>query len=255
MSTTLITGSSSGIGFELAKICAKNGHNLVLVSRNKADLSSTVFKDVKVLNLSLDLSKPGAAQKLHSITQKEKVKIDILINNAGFGDFNLFLDADSTKLNSMINLNVVALTELTHTYAKDMKKQGGGKIMNLASTAAFLPGPYMATYYATKHFVLSLSEALAEEFIQKNVPITVTALCPGPTASKFQESSNMKVSKLVKGKSLPTAQDVAEFGYKEMLKGTRVATHKMDSKFKTFMPRVLPRKVVTKIVFKASQPK
>lgn len=154
----------------------------------------------------------------------------------------------------MINLNIAALTELTQIYGKDMEKQGSGKIMNLASTAAFLPGPYMATYYATKHFVLSLSEAIAEEFAQKNIPITVTALCPGPTASNFQQSSNMKISKLVKGKSLPTSNEVAEFGYKKMMQGKRIAIHKTENKFKAFMPRVLPRKLVTKIVFKASQP-
>lgn len=252
MSTALITGASSGIGFELAKICAANGNDLVLVSRNQTDTSDPVFTNVTITNIEQDLSVPGSAEKLYKQIKQKNITIDVLINNAGFGDFNLFVDADSKTITNMINLNILTLTELTQLVVRDMKKQGQGKILNLASIASFLPGPYMAVYYSTKHYVLAFSETLAEELRDDN--ITVTALCPGPTASKFWDVAHMSSSKIVNGKKFPSSKEVAEFGYDAMMHGRRVAVHGVRNKFIIFIVRFLPRKFVTEVVRKQSEP-
>jgi uncharacterized protein len=253
MKTTLITGASSGIGFELAKVCASRGEDLILVSRTGEKPLDDIFQKVKVTVIQMDLSEPGAAKKLYDQIAKKGVVVDTLINNAGFGDFNLFVDADAKKLSSMMQLNMVALTELTHLYSKDMVARKSGAIMNVASIASFFPGPYMAVYYATKHYVLALSEALAEEL--KDTGITVTALCPGPTASKFQDSAAMNNSKLVNGKKLPTAAEVASYGYAAMRAGKRVAVHGVGNKINAFSVRFLPRVAAAKIIRKLSAPK
>jgi short-subunit dehydrogenase len=144
-----------------------------------------------------------------------------LINNAGFGDFGMFLETDWNKEAQMIQLNITALTQLTKLYLKEMVKRGSGKIMNVASTAAFQSGPTMAVYYATKAYVLSFSEAIDNEVRDKGV--TVTALCPGATESGFQAAAAMEESNLVKGRKLPTSKEVAEYGYESMMKGRTVA--------------------------------
>lgn len=248
--TALITGASSGIGLELAKIHASQGDNLVLVSLTKSklnDLKNELEKKhkISVHIVAKDLSLPGSAKQVYDELKKKKITIDYLINNAGFGDFGMFAEASWKRTEEMINLNVTTLTFLTHLFLKDMINRQSGRIMNVASTAAFQSGPTMSVYYATKAYVLSFSEALANEVREKG--ITVTALCPGATMSGFQAAANMQESKLVKGRKLPSAKSVAEFGYNAMMKGKTVAIHGVMNYIMANSVRFMPRSLVVKI--------
>ncbi len=256
MKTALITGASSGIGLELAKIHAQKGDNLVLVARSeqklndlKKELESQYNITAKVI--ALDLSKTESAHQLFDLTEEKNIKVDYLINNAGFGDFEEFHKSDLNKALEMIDLNIKSLTILSKLYLDGMLERKSGKIMQLASTASFQPGPLMAVYYATKHYVLAFSEAIAEEL--KDSGVTVTALCPGPTASGFQNASDLGDSKLVKDKKLPTSAVVAKYGYKAMMKGRRVAIHGFQNKLMAFSVRFTPRSWVTALVKKLSE--
>jgi short-subunit dehydrogenase len=251
--TTLITGASNGIGLEFAQINAIKGNNLILVARNwkklqeiKADLESKY--DVNVAIISKDLSVKDAAQEVYNEVKLLQLRVDYLINNAGFGDFGFFTSTDWEKEQEMINLNITALTQLTKLFLKDMISRRNGKILNLASTAAFQPGPKMAVYFATKAYVLSFSEAIANEV--KEFGITVTALCPGPTTSGFQSAAAMDDAKLFKDKKLPTAKEVAEYGYNAMMKGKTVAIHGFMNTVLATSIRFLPRNLVVKIIRK-----
>ena len=172
----------------------------------------------------------------------------MLVNNAGFGDFGDFATASPEKLDQMIELNVGSLTRLCRVYVPGMLARGSGRIMNVASTAAFQPGPLMAVYYATKAYVLSFSEALAEE--TRGTGVTVTALCPGPTASGFQAGAAMEASKLVHGKKLPTSASVAAFGVKAMQRGDVVAVPGLQNKMLAASIRLSPRPIVRRLVHK-----
>lgn len=256
MKTVLITGASSGIGLELAKIHAKKGDNLVLVARSEQKLTELKNEleskhDIKATVIALDLSNPESAYQLFELTEKDNIEVDYLINNAGFGDFEEFSKSDLNKAQQMIDLNISSLTILTKLYLDEMLKRKSGKIMQLASTASFQPGPLMAVYYATKHYVLAFSEAIAEEL--KGSGVTVTALCPGPTASGFQNAADLGDSKLVKDKKLPTSAEVAKYGYKAMMKGKRVAIHGFQNKLMAFSVRFTPRSWVTALVKKLSE--
>lgn len=253
MATALITGASNGIGLELARIHASKGDDLVLVARNKARLDELKAEleqqyKVTVYNIDKDLSLPNAAQEVYDTTKKQNIQIDYLINNAGFGDFGMFTETDWNKELQMINLNITTLTQFTKLYLKEMVKRGSGKIMNVASTAAFQSGPTMAVYYATKAYVLSFSEAIANEVSDKGV--TVTTLCPGATKSGFQAAAAMEESALVKGKKLPTSKEVAEYGYKAMMKGKTVAIHGLMNYIMANSIRFLPRALVVKVTRK-----
>jgi short-subunit dehydrogenase len=250
MATALITGASNGIGLELAKIHAGKGGNLVLVARNKNRLNEIKYElerlhKIKVHVTGKDLSAPNAAQEVYNETTERKIEVDYLINNAGFGDFGFFIETDWNKELQMINLNITALTRFSKLYLKDMVKRKSGRIMNVASTAAFQPGPTMAVYYATKAYVLSFSEAIANEVSDKGV--TVTALCPGPTESGFQDAAAMHESALVKNKKLPASKDVAAYGYNAMLKGKSVAIHGFMNYMMANSVRFLPRNLVVKV--------
>jgi uncharacterized protein len=250
MATALVTGASNGIGLELARVHASKGGNLVLVARNleklneiKAELEKQF--NVKVYTIGKDLSKSDAALEVYNETNQQKIQIDYLINNAGFGDFGMFVETDWHKELQMINLNITTLTQFTKLYLQDMVKRGNGKIMNVASTAAFQSGPTMAVYYATKAYVLSFSEAVDNEVSDKGV--TVTTLCPGATESGFQAAAAMEESALVKGKKLPTSKEVAEYGYKAMINGKTVAIHGMMNWLMANSVRFTPRAVVVKL--------
>ena len=256
--TALITGASNGIGYEFAHIFAKNGYDVVLVARSEHQLHQLAHDlekeyQTKTKVFSLDLSQSGSVEKIYNELHQEKIIIDCLVNNAGFGAFGFFIENDWEKENQMIQLNILALTHLTKLFVKDMVIRKKGKILNVASTAAFQPGPLMAVYYATKAFVLFLSEAIANEL--KGSGVTITALCPGPTESGFQSAASMEESKLVKNKKLPTSKQVAEYGYKAMMKGKRVAIHGLINKIMTFSLRLTPRKIVTSVVRKLSEKK
>lgn len=254
MTHTLITGASSGIGYELASVFAKHGHNLILVARSTAKLESLkteIEKNFKVTTevVTLDLAKQNSAEELFNLIRKKNITIDILVNNAGFGDHSLFLTADAIKIEEMILLNILTLTKLTKLFLPDMATRKYGKILNVASTAAFQPGPLMSVYYATKAYVLSFSEGLYEEL--KGTGISITALCPGPTESGFQDVANMSNVALMEAMKLPTSKDVAEFGYEALMKNKAVAIHgfmnRLAAKTTSFIPRSLLRKLVMKI--------
>jgi uncharacterized protein len=250
MATALITGASNGIGLELAKLHASKGDNLVLVARNKAkldELKAELEKQyrISVYNIGKDLSALNAAQEVYDETTRQNIRIDYLVNNAGFGDFGLFMESDWNKELQMINLNITTLTQFTKLYLKEMVQRKSGKIMNVASTAAFQSGPTMAVYYATKAYVLSFSEAIDNEVSPYGV--TVTTLCPGATESGFQAAAAMEESALVKGKKLPTSKEVAEYGYKAMMRGQTVAIHGWMNYILATSVRFMPRPIVVKI--------
>ncbi len=253
MATALITGASNGIGLELAKIHALNGDDLVLVARNKSkldELKTTLENQykVKVYTIGKDLSTNNSAQEVYEETIQQNIQIDYLINNAGFGDFGLFVENDWSKAEQMIHLNITTLTQFTKLYLQDMVKRKDGKIMNVASTAAFQSGPLMAVYFATKAYVLSFSEAVNNEVSDKG--ITVTTLCPGATESGFQAAAAMEESNLSKVSKLPTSKEVAEYGYIAMMNGKTVAIHGVLNWIMAGAIRFTPRAAVVKLTRK-----
>lgn len=252
----LITGASSGIGLELARIHAQKGRDLILIARSKSkldEIKNQLEKEqhVKVVVIDLDLSQPGAARILYENVVNLNIQVEYLINNAGFGDFGLFHERPWPKTQQMMQLNMLALTELSYLFGQEMIKHRIGKIMNVASTAAFQPGPLMSVYYASKHYVLALSEGLANEW--KDFGVSVTALCPGPTASGFQSGSEMEESKLVKGKKLPSPGEVAAYGYQMMEREKTVAIHGTLNKIMAQSVALLPRDMVTGMVRKMQE--
>ncbi|MBL8148987.1 MAG: SDR family oxidoreductase [Blastocatellia bacterium] len=252
----LITGASSGIGKELAEVAASDKNNVVVTARNEEkleELAKDISKKYGVLTkvVALDLVDPAAPQKLFDELSKQAIIPEILINNAGYGLFGGFHETDVNDELSMLQLNIVSLTHLTKLFLPNMIKRKAGKVMNVASTAAFQPGPLMAVYYATKAYVLSLSEALAEELSEFGV--TVTALCPGPTESGFQARAQMEDSKLVQGKKIMSSRTVAEIGYDGMMKGKAIVIPGSANKILAQSVRFLPRRAIVKIVKKIQE--
>jgi short-subunit dehydrogenase len=197
----------------------------------------------------MDLIENGAVQMLVENIEKQGINIDILINNAGFGGHGRFWERSTANDRDMVELNVQALTELCHAYLPSMVKRNSGKILNVASTAGFIPGPFMATYYATKAYVLSLSEALAEELHNSNV--TVTALCPGPVATEFKKRAGMDKVKINFKKP---ASQTAAVGYNAMLKGKSTVIDSFSLAFMLrFVIRFLPRKAISFMSRKATE--
>ncbi len=247
--TVLITGASGGIGYELAKVFAKEGFNLVLVARSTDKLNELKNKlqgfPVQVTIITKDLSLQSSPEELFKEIYEQKIEIDILVNNAGFGLFGEFKDTNWNKESQMINLNIYALTALTKLFLQPMLQRKRGKVLNIASTAAFQPGPLMSVYFASKAYVLHFSEAIAKEL--ENTGITVTTLCPGATESGFQNAASMGKSKLFKRK-LPSSEEVALFGYKALMRGERVAIHGLLNNLLAFGTRFLPRQLVTNMV-------
>jgi short-subunit dehydrogenase len=217
--TALITGASSGIGAELAKLCAADGHGVILVARNSESLENLARRltrdyGVAARMIAADLADPSAPAAIFAATRGEA--IEILINNAGFGLRGAFAETDWSIEASMIQVNVTALANLTKLFLPEMLRRGSGRILNVASTAAFVPGPFMSVYYATKAFVVSFSHAIANEIGGGGV--TVTALCPGPTHTGFQRTAGAQNSNLFR-KHVMTAEEVAREGYHAMLEG------------------------------------
>ena len=247
--TALITGASNGIGLELARIHANRGGNLVIVARSedklqtlKNELQSQYGVSVEVI--AADLSKKGAAKTIYDQTDSLGLTVDVLINNAGFGGHALFHEQDESVINSMMQVNMAALTELTRLYLSGMVARKTGKILNVSSTASFLPGPLQAVYYATKAYVTSFSQAIAEEV--KDSGVTVTALCPGAVATGFVEAGNLDGVDVWKNAKTP--ESVAQCGYKAMEKGQLVAFNEGGLKFMLeWLIPFLPRKAVLKM--------
>jgi uncharacterized protein len=254
--TALITGASSGIGYEFAKLFAHDGYNLVLIARDEDRLSkiSAELEEKYIIScnvIAADLSIPSAPEGIFNITEEEGLKIDILVNNAGFGTYGLFLDSDITKEMEMLQVNIAAVTHLSYLYGNSMAKNGGGKILNVASTAAFQPGPLMTVYYATKAYVLHFSEALANELEEKN--ITVSVLCPGPTKTNFQDRAKMQKSKLIKLSKVMDAAIVAKHGYYGLRHGKIVIIPGLMNKIVAWGIRLVPRKMVTTVARKIQE--
>jgi short-subunit dehydrogenase len=244
MTTALVTGASGGIGLEIARVLAGGDHDLelVLVARSADRLHQIATELGGARVIAADLADPGAVASVVA----DVPTVDVLVNNAGLGDFALFADADPAKIDMLIALNIGALTQLTRAYLPGMLERKHGRILNVASTAAFQPGPLMAVYYATKAYVLSLSEALAEE--TRGSGVTVTALCPGPTESGFQAGAAMEGSRLVRGRRLPSAASVAAYGVAAMRKGDAVAVPGFMNKVFAASIRMTPRPIVRRMV-------
>ncbi|MGY3572010.1 SDR family NAD(P)-dependent oxidoreductase [Vibrio paucivorans] len=245
----LVTGASNGIGLELAKIHAEQGKDLVIVARSEDKLVALKKEleakhSVSVEVIAADLAKPNAAKAIFEQTEAMGIKVHTLINNAGFGGHGEFAKRELHDEQAMIQVNITALTDLTHLYVKGMIERREGQILNVSSTASFMPGPLQAVYYATKAYVTSFSQAVAEEVQRHNV--TVTALCPGAVDTGFVAAGNLEGVDV--WKNAKSARSVAECGYQAMQNGQLVAFNEAPLKFLlNWIIPVLPRKTVLKI--------
>jgi len=248
--TALITGASSGIGYELAQIFAREDYNLVLVARNEqrlhelADMLETKF-GISAMVIVKDLALSRSPSEIFIELQQRSIAIDILVNNAGFGNRGPFSETDLDTELDMLQVNVVSLTHLTKLFLKEMLKRGQGKILHVASTAAYVPGPTMAVYYATKAYVLSFSEALSEEL--RGTDVTVTCLCPGPTASEFQKRAGIRNILLLKSRVMDS-KTVAEIGYQALMKKKSVAIAGLANKISIALSRLAPGNLLARII-------
>lgn len=255
MNTTLITGASSGIGAAFARKLAALGRNVLLVARSEDKLIALCNElgrqtSIRAQYLALDLTKPEARRELFEETKKRGFEIDMLINNAGFGSMGDFAKFDLDRELEMIELNVTALVELTHHFLSPMRERGQGTIINVASTAAFQPVPYMATYAATKAFVLSFSESLWDE--NRSHGIHVMALCPGVTETNFFEASEMDRPPL---RTVQTPEEVVETALRALPRKKSVVISGWANWFLVEAERFLPRSAVTKVTGNALRPR
>ena len=254
--TALITGASSGIGLALAEIFAANGYHLVLVARTRDKLEE-IARDLKqrfgisVKVMAHDLSAAENCQKIYDDLSRQSTRVDVLVNNAGAGTWGDFWRTDLDAEMRNMNLNMTSLVYLTKLFLKDMIKNRRGKILNVASTAAFQPGPLMAIYYATKAFVLSFSEAISNE--TRGTGVTVTALCPGPTATNFRDAAGMKKSMLFSKHLNLSAEVVARAGYEGMKRGKVIVVPGFKNRFIIQALRLAPRSFVRNAVRKMQE--
>ncbi|NRB00573.1 MAG: SDR family oxidoreductase [Rhodobacteraceae bacterium] len=254
--TALITGASSGIGREFARYHASKGGDVIITARRAAELDTLKAEleekyKVAVTTVPLDLGAAGGAQELYDAVKATGAKVDVLINNAGFGGHGKFVDRDLAADQAMIDLNVDALVALCHMIGKDMVAQGGGKILNVSSTASYMPGPLQATYFATKAFVSSFSQAIAEEMKGDNV--TVTALEPGYVHTEFAAAADLEGTGLVKQKGA-TAAEVAKIGYDAMLDGKLNIINEAQLRFMLgWVVPLMPRKARLNIIRKMQE--
>lgn len=249
--TALVTGASSGIGYEISRQLAKEGHNLVLVARRRErleELASRLRNDApcKVTVIAIDLAQPGAPETLYRQLKQDNIPVDILVNNAGVGTRGSFLKIPTERELAELQLNVVALTHLCKLFGNDMVQRGLGKILNIASVAAFLPGPYMSVYNASKAYVLSFSEALRQEL--KGSGISVTVVCPGPVQSEFHQIANTQSVKFLQIAPMMTSAELAQHALKAMHDRRAVAVPGIFNRLTSLLPRLLPRNWVAFIV-------
>ena len=251
---TLVTGASTGIGNELSKLFAKDKHNLILVSRNKNKLQSVKNEllkyniDIKIL--ALDLESSEDIQSLFNYIEINKLAVNILINNAGIGTFGDFNDIEWSKEEALIDINIKALTQLTKYFLPKIIDYKNGGVLNVASTAAFCSGPRMAAYYASKAYVLNLTEAIYEEY--KGNGINISCLCPGPVKTSFQGKAGIKKSESAK-KYLMDAEEVAKVCYKDFNKGKLIIIPGMKNKLLVMGNKLLPRSISRKIILKTNR--
>ena len=251
---TLITGASTGIGYELAKLFAKDRHNLILVARDEGKLETAKNElskyNVEVKILSLDLSKSEDIQGLFNYVEMNKLNVDILVNNAGIGTFGDFSEIEWVKEEALIDINIKVLTKLTKYFLPKIIECKYGGILNVASTAAFCSGPRMAAYYASKAYVLNLTEAIYEEC--KDSGIRISCLCPGPVKTTFQDKAGIKKSESAK-KYLMDAEEVAKVSYKDFKKGKLIIIPGMKNKLLVIGNKLLPRRISRKIILKTNK--
>lgn len=249
MSTVLITGASGGIGYELAKLFARDHYNLILVARSGDKLAQIAVElqplGVTVKTMALDLAQPPATKFLFDQLQREAMAVDILINNAGFGVYGEFAHMPEDEILGQIQLNITALTELTRLFLPAMVQRRSGRIMNVASTAGFQPGPHMAVYYATKAYVISFSEAIADEL--RHSGVTVTCFCPGATHTGFAKRAGTEKSRLFKQLGGMSAEKVALDGYRAVMEGRTLAISGLHNWAIAQSTRFAPRKMVTAV--------
>lgn len=250
--TVLITGATTGIGYEMSKLFAMNGYNLVIIARNQSQLQQLQQQwenefGVTIHAIEKDLSQPSSVTEIMDYLDKNKIEIDILINNAGFGLYGPFIETSIEQELQMIQVNIVALTHLTKCLVPNMIRKKKGKILNVASIAAFQSGPLMAVYYATKAYVLSFSEALTNELADHGILVSV--LCPGPTNTEFEKRANLKQSKLSR-RNLMYPEEVAKIAFRQFMKGKTFIVPGATNWILVRSSRLLPRKMVTGIVRK-----
>jgi len=246
----LITGASSGIGKDLAYVHAEKGKDLVIIARReeqlldlKKDIEKKHATQVKVI--AKDLIAPNAAREIYDELAKDGIEVEYLINNAGFGGHGLFHEQDADFQQNMITLNISSLTEMNRLFLPQMVARNSGRILNVASTAGYLPGPLQAVYFATKAYVLSLSQGIAGELMGTNV--SSTALCPGAVATEFMEVANLLDTNLIKGAK--SSRSCAEFGYKAMMKGKIDAVNEPWLGFQLkYIIQFVPKKLVFKMI-------
>lgn len=253
----LITGATSGIGYELAKLFAGDGYNLVIAARTEEDLNQKASElsqqfGVQVTPIPIDLFIPGSSAKLYNQVKARGIEVHVLVNDAGQGQFGLFVEQDLQRLSEIIQLNVVSLTELTHLFVKDMVARKEGKILQLASIASQLPGPYQAVYHATKAYVLSFTEALISEL--KDSGVTLTALQPGATDTDFFNKADMLDSKIVDSKLSDPAK-VAKDGYEALMSGDDKIISGLKNKVMVGLSNVMPEKLVAEQMNSMQEPK
>ncbi len=252
---TLITGGTKGIGFELAKLFARDSNNLIIVARNINELMEVkeflenkykIFVEI----LDLDISVDNSVEKIINFVEEKNLIVDNLVNNAGVGSFGYFDEIDEKKDLNLININIIALTKLIKYFLPKLKKMNDGGILNVASTAAFIGGPKMSTYYSSKAYVLTLSEALYEE--AKEFGVTVSCLCPGPVKTSFQKNAGIIKSEKAR-KYLMDAEIVAKCGYNGYKKKKDIIIPGFKNKVMIIATKFFPRSIIRKIIFNTNK--
>lgn len=253
----LVTGGTSGIGYELVKLLAQDGYSLVIVARNENDLSHVAEEmkqrhAIEVVTIAKDLFDPENAFELYNEVRARGIEIDILINNAGQGQYGEFVDTDIRKELDIVNLNISSLVVLTKLFLKDMVARGKGKILNLSSIASKVPGPWQSVYHGTKAFVQSFTEAIRSEV--KDSGVTVTALLPGATATDFFNKADMLDSKVVREGKLDDAAVVARDGYEALMEGDDMVISGFKNKLQVGMSNIMPDATVADMMKKQQAP-
>ena len=253
----LLTGATSGIGLELAKVFAKHGHNLILVARDEVSLRVTAeelkrLSQIDVITISKDLFNKEAPNELYKEIKEKKLQVDILVNDAGQGQYGKFTETDIEREFAIIQLNICTVVSLTKLYLKEMVSRGSGRILNVTSVAGKIPGPLQAVYHGTKAFAHSFTEAIREEV--KDTGVTITSLLPGATDTDFFHKADMLDAKNVKEGKLADPADVAEDGYKALMNGDDMVISGFQNKMQVAISNIMPDSVVAKQVHKQQAP-
>ncbi|HMI78180.1 MAG TPA: SDR family oxidoreductase [Ferruginibacter sp.] len=253
----LITGGTSGIGLELAKIFANNGHNLIIVARDKEELAQScallkASSSIKVISITKDLFEEDAAMELYDLVKAQGLEVEILVNNAGQGQYGLFIENDLDRELDIIQLNICSVVVLTKLYLKEMVERGSGRILNVTSIAGKIPGPWQAVYHGTKAFAHSFTEAIREEV--RDTGVTITSLLPGATDTDFFNKADMLEAKNVVEGKLADPAKVAEDGYKALMSGDDMIISGFQNKVQIAMSNITPDSLVAKQVGRQQEP-